>query len=359
MGAVTLGPDTGPGPGPDLDTGTSPVVRGGLATRLRHPVVGFLVRRTAAGIVTLWIVSILIFAATNILPGNVAELVLGRNASPARVHALSARLGYDRSPVERYLSWLGGILHGDFGHSAVAVALAQPNTSISSTLADPLWNSLVLALISTVLLIPITLLLGLIAGLRARRTADHIISTPALVLGGLPEFVTGTLLIYVFFSALNLLPPVSTLRPGQSPFSHASGLVLPVMTLLAVALGAGIRQVRAGVIEVLQQDYVQFARLNGVPQRRILVRYVLRNAMAPSVQIIAQNIQYLLGGIIVVESVFAYPGIGLYLVNAVLARDTAKVEAAAIILAALYTLVNIAADLIVVYLVPKLRTANS
>jgi peptide/nickel transport system permease protein len=163
----------------------------------------------------------------------------------------------------------------------------------------------------------------------------------------------------VFFTWLHLLPPVALLSPGQSPLSQPRALVLPVLTLLAVAVGAGVRQVRAGMIEVLQQDYVRFARLNGIGERRVILRYALRNALAPSVQIIAQNLQYLVGGIIVVESVFAYPGIGTYLVNAVAARDVTEVQAAAIILAALYIVINIAADLIVVFLVPKLRTAMS
>ena len=149
------------------------------------------------------------------------------------------------------------------------------------------------------------------------------------------------------------------MSPGEQPLDNVPGLVLPTLTLLAVAVGAGVRQVRAGMIEVLNQDYVLLARLNGVANRRLLTRYALRNALAPGVQIIAQNIQYLLGGIIIVESVFAYPGLGLYLVNAVLARDTTKVQAAAIILAAVYTLINIVGDLLVVYLVPKLRTAHS
>jgi peptide/nickel transport system permease protein len=323
----------------------------------RYPLMGFLARRLAQGVVTLWVVSVLIFGATNVLPGSVAELVLGKNATPNRVADLNAKLGLDGSLPERYFSWLGGILHGDFGQSAVAMALSQPSTSISSTLKDPLIASLALAVVTAVLLIPLTLALGMLAGIRAGRVTDHLISLPGLILGGLPEFVTGTLLIYVFFSALDLLQPVSTLSPGQSPFDDLGGLVLPVLTLLAVALGAGVRQVRSGMIDVLNQDYVRFARLNGVAERRVLLRYALRNALAPSVQIIAQNIQYLLGGIIIVESLFAYPGIGLYIVNAVQARDTTKVEAAAIILAAIYTLINIVSDLIVVFLVPKLRTA--
>ena len=260
--------------------------------------------------------------------------------------------------VQRYAEWLFGVLHANFGQSAVSVALNQANTSVSSTLVSPLLNSLILAGITALLLVPLTLLLGALAGVYARRSLDHAISIPALVLGGLPEFVTGTLFIYIFFVVFHILPPVTDLAPGQSPFTDPKGLVLPVLTLLGVALGAGVRQVRAGMYEAMQRDYVQYARLNGIPEKRVLLRYALRNALAPSVQIIAQNLQYLLGGIIVVESVFAYPGIGLYLVNAVLARDTVKVEAAAIIIAAAYTLLNILADLIVVLLVPKLRTAQ-
>jgi peptide/nickel transport system permease protein len=329
-----------------------------IATSTSHPILGFIVRRVATGVLTLWIVSILIFAATNILPGNVAEVVLGRNATPGRVRALDIRLGLNHPMAQRYAEWLFGILHGNFGQSAVSVALNQVNTSVSSTLVSPLLNSLILAGITALLLVPLTLVLGALAGVYARRALDHAISIPALVLGGLPEFVTGTLFIYIFFVVFHILPPVTDLAPGQSPFTDPKGLVLPVLTLLGVALGAGVRQVRAGMVEAMQRDYIQFARLNGIPEKRVLLRYALRNALAPSVQIIAQNLQYLLGGIIVVESVFAYPGIGLYLVNAVLARDTVKVEAASIIIAVAYTALNILADLIVVLLVPKLRTSQ-
>ena len=340
---------------PGLPDTTPPVVKPGA----KHPVARFVVRRVATGILTLFVVSILIFLATNILPGNVATVVLGRNATPALVHRLDVQLNVNHSLPERYLTWLGDAVQGNLGHSAVAEAEGRSNSAITSTLGDPLRNSLVLAGLTTILLIPLTLLLGTLAGIYAGRPADHAISFPALVMGGLPEFVMGTLLIYVFFNKLGLLPPVALLSPGQSPFSNFDALILPVLTLLAVAVGAGVRQVRAGMIEVLQQDYVQFGRLNGVAERRVLRRYALRNAMAPSVQIIAQNLQYLVGGIIIVESVFAYPGIGTYLVNAVTTRDVIEVQAAAIMLAALYITINIVADLIVVFLVPKLRTGMS
>ena len=327
--------------------------------RGRHPVARFAARRLAAGLLTLLVASALIFLATNVLPGNAAQVVLGRNATGPAVVKLEAELGLNRSLPVRYLSWLGGMTHGDFGQSAVARAEGRPDASISATLGSPLAESAILAGLTAVLLVPLTLLFGALAGLYARRKTDWLISGPALVASGLPEFVTGSALIYLFFTTLNLLPPVALLSPGQSPLSQPRALVLPVLTLLAVAVGAGVRQVRAGMIEVLERDYVRFARLNGIGERRVILRYALRNALAPSVQIIAQNLQYLVGGIIVVESVFAYPGIGTYLVNAVSSRDVTEVQAAAIILAALYIVINIAADLIVVLLVPRLRTAMS
>lgn len=329
------------------------------ASASRHPVLGFVLRRTGAAILTLLVASVLIFLATNVLPGNAAEVVLGRNAQPAQLHKLEHALSLNHSELQRYVSWLGGMLHGNFGKSAVAVAEGRPNAAISATLGSPLADSGILAGLTALFLIPLTLAFGVLAGMRAGRRLDHLISVPALVAGGLPEFVTGTALIYLFFTVLNLLPPVALLSPGQSPFSSVKALVLPVLTLLAVAVGAGVRQVRAGMAEVLQQDFILFATLNGIPRRRVVVRYALRNAMAPAVQIIAQNLQYLVGGIIIVESVYSYPGIGTYLVQAVTSRDVNEVQAAAMILAALYVAINILADLVVIFLVPKLRTGMS
>ncbi|HEX9482412.1 MAG TPA: ABC transporter permease [Solirubrobacteraceae bacterium] len=325
----------------------------------RHPIAQFVARRLATGLLTLLVVTVLIFLATNILPGNAATVVLGRNATPARVQRLDERLNVDHSVLWRYTHWLGNAVQGDFGNSAIAEAESRPNASISSSIGSPLRNSFILAGLTTILLIPLTLVLGTLAGIFAGRRLDNAISFPALVMGGLPEFVMGTLLIYIFFDKLHWLPPVALLSPGESPFSNPEALVLPILTLLAVAVGAGVRQVRAGMADVLQREYVHFARLNGVSNRRVLYAYALRNALAPSVQIIAQNLQYLVGGIIIVESVFAYPGIGTYLVNAVTSRDVTEVQAAASVLAALYIVINLLADLAVVLLVPKLRTGDA
>jgi peptide/nickel transport system permease protein len=321
-----------------------------------HPVLWFVLTRVGAGVLTLFIVSVLIFVCTSVIPGDAVTVILGKNGTPKTVATLQARLGLDQPLYRQYLDWLVGLFHGDLGDSAVALAQHQPDPSIAPTLKNPLTNSLVLGGLTAVLLIPLTLLLGGLAGIKADRLLDHTISVPSLVLAGLPEFVTGALLIYVFFTVLSVLPPVSLVSPGESPLASPKILVLPVLTLLVVAVGSGVRQVRLGMIEALQTDCVQFARLNGVGERRVLVRYGMRNAVANSIQTIAQNLQYLVGGIIVVESVFAYPGIGVYLVNAVLARDANKILAASIILATLYTVINILADLLVVFLVPKLRT---
>jgi peptide/nickel transport system permease protein len=321
-----------------------------------HPAAVFIVKRLAAGVFTLLLVSVFIFICTSVIPGNAATVLLGKSGTPGALKHVEAVMGLNRPLYDQYLSWLGGILHGDLGHSALLLAQNQPDSLIADSIKDPLINSLILGGITTIFLIPLTLLLGAVAGIKADTFVDHGISLPSLVVAGLPEFVSGSFLIYIFFTWLNVLPPVSLVSPGASPLSTPKILILPVLTLLVVAVGSGVRQLRIGMIEVLQSDFVRFARLNGIKERRVLIRYGMRNGVANSVQTIAQNLQYLVGGIIVVEAVFDYPGIGTYLVQAVLARDTKEVLAASIILAALYTLINIAADLMVVFLVPKLRT---
>jgi peptide/nickel transport system permease protein len=322
----------------------------------RHPVLGFLGRRLVGAVVTLFAASVLIFVAVEVLPGDAASNVLGRSGTPERIAALQAELGLDRPLVERYADWAGGLLHGDLGDSTVRLAQGAPDASVGALISEPLRNSAVLAVITTILLIPLGLLFGALAGVFAGRKADHAISTVSLAFLSLPEFVLGTLLIVVFFSQLDLLPPVSLVPPGTSPLSNPDILVLPVLTLLGVTAGSAIRLVRVGMVDVLRQDYVATARLNGFSERRVIWRYALRNALAPSVQIMAQNIQYLFGGLIVVESLFSYPGIGTALIRAINSEDANMVAGVAMVIAALYVAINIVADLIVVFLVPKLRT---
>jgi len=330
--------------------------RGGRTRRRVHPVAWFVLKRLALGAATLFVVSVLIFALTAIVPGDAVTVVLGKSGTPETIAALQAKLGLDQPLWAQYLAWLSGLVHGDLGVSVVAMINQQADPSIATALADPLANSLILGFITAVLLIPLTLALGAIAGLFADRFLDHSISVPTLVLGGLPEFVTGALFIYIFFTQLHVLPPVSLVPPGASPLQTPQVLVLPVLTLLVVAVGSGARQTRLGMLEAMRSDFVLSATLNGISHRRIITWYAMRNAVANAVQTIAQNLQYLVGGIIVVESVFAYPGIGVYLVNAVQSRDTNAILAASMILAVLYTVINIVADLLVVFLVPRLRS---
>jgi peptide/nickel transport system permease protein len=325
-----------------------------LERRAVSPVLAFLGRRILGAIAALLAASVLIFAGVEVLPGNAASAVLGRSATPASIQILTRQMHLDRPAPQRYFDWLGGFLHGDLGQSAVALAQGQ-HTSVGTLISDPVKNSAILAGVAALLMIPLSLGLGALAAVRAGKPTDHLISLGSLVSISAPEFVTGALLVALFFVGLGWLPPVSIVPPGADPLSTPKELILPVLTLLFASLAAGIRMVRAGMYEALQTEYVQAARLNGLPERRVLTRYALRNALAPSVQVLAQNLQYLVGGVIVVETVFAYPGLGSQLVNAVQNRDVTAVQSIAMLIAVVYVVINLLADLIVMLLVPKLR----
>jgi peptide/nickel transport system permease protein len=324
------------------------------ARRETPPVVAFLGRRILGGLLALFVASIVIFVGLEVLPGDTASVILGRNATPAAEKILNDRMHLDRPATTRYVDWLSGFVRGDLGTSAVSLAQGQ-NESVWHQIAGPLKNSAILAAIAALFMIPLSIGLGVIGPIYSGRAVDHGISILSLAAIALPEFVTGSLLIGVFFVALDWFPPVAIIPPGGNPLDDPSKLVLPVLTLLFASLAAGVRMVRAGMGEVLRTEYVQTARLNGVPERRVLMRYALRNALAPSVQVLAQNLQWLIGGIIITENVFAYPGIGTQLVNAVQNRDITVVESVAMLIAVVYVMLNLVADLIVLLLVPKLR----
>jgi peptide/nickel transport system permease protein len=315
-----------------------------------RPLLRYVLRRIGIGVLLLLVVSVVVFAATQILPGDAAKAILGRLATPGAVRQLRRELGLDRSPVRQYWSWLSGLLHGNFGTS---LANREP---VWTYIGPRLVNSIVLAVATLAVLLPIAVGLGVYAGVRNGSVVDHAISQLTLSMIVLPEFVTGILLALVIGVTLSLLPPVSLLAPGQEPWSDPRLLVLPILTLLISGTAYVTRMVRAGVVEVMRTDYVQAARLNGMPERRLVIRHVLRNSMAPAVQVIALTVQWLVGGIVVVETVFQYPGIGAGLATAVQLRDIPVVQSVSILIAAFYIVVNIAADISIVLLVPKLRT---
>jgi len=326
--------------------------------RRRHPLVFFVVRRVAAGLATLVVVSILLFVGTNVLPGDVASAVLGRDSTPAGLAQIRQELQLNRPAPERYWSWLSGFVQGNLGSSVASQAVSGQPTPISGLISDRIKNTAVLALLTVVLLVPLSIGFGVFAATRAGRSVDHAITTTSLIAISLPEFVTGTLLILLVSQWLGLLPGVSLIPIGETVFSHLSILVLPVLTLLAASLAQTVRMVRAGMVEVLRSDYVEWARLSGHRERDVVLRYALRNALGPTVQVIALNIQWLVGGIVVTEFVFGYPGLGQALVQAVSARDVPYVQSVGLLIAIVYISLNVIADLLVVLLVPKLRTAQ-
>ena len=316
----------------------------------RHPLFGYAARRIGIAVVLLVVVSILIFVATQILPGDAADTILGRSATAAQKAILRRQLGLDRPWPAQYWSWISGVLSGNLGHSFGS------DEPVTAFIGARLTNSLALAAAALVFLVPVSLILGTIAGVRRGRAADHVISGLSLALIALPEFVTGTILALLFGITFAILPPTSIIPSGSGPLTDPRILVLPALTLCLAGAAYIIRMLRAGVVEAMASDYVQAARLNGVPEGRVIVWHALRNALAPTVQVVALTVQWLIGGIVVVESVFSYPGLGQGLVASVTARDIPVVQALTLLIAATYIVLNLIADMIVILLVPKLRT---
>lgn len=350
MTDLATGPDLGEHT--DIVAAASPRRGGGSLGR-------FVARRLATGVLALVAASIIVFLGTRVIPGSAASSVLGRDAPVTAIHALDRKLGLDRSVVHQYLTWLGGMLRGNLGNSLVGLAQGQSQAPIWGIIRQPLENTFLLAAVTAVLLIPMSIALGMWSAVRGQKVTDHIISTVTLVMISMPEFVAATLLLIVFFVVLGWFPPVSLIPPGALPLAHPNMMVLPVLTLLWTSVGWTTRLVRSGTLAILDSDYIQTARLSGLPERVVMRKYLLRNALAPSVQIFAQAIQYMFGGVIVVETVFDYPGIGARLVSVVQSHDNTLLLSTVTIIAAVYILINIAADVMVVLLVPKLRTGGS
>jgi peptide/nickel transport system permease protein len=313
----------------------------------------WLARRALLALVTLVLVSVVVFAATQALPGDAAHSILGPDATPARVAALRDRLGLDRPLAEQYAHWLGGSVQGDFGRSIVS------DERVSSLLAAPLLNSAVLVLLAALIVIPLVFVVASLAGLRPGGVVDRSIELGSLVFVGIPEFVIGLVLVTLFATTVwKILPAVALIPPGDSPLSHPAEMVLPVCTLVLVCIPYLARLLGAAMADALDSPYAELARLRGVPEHRVIVRHVLPNALVPAIQGAALTLAYLAGGIVVVEYLFGYPGLGSALVDAVSTRDLPTVQAVALILAAFYVVVNLAADVLTHTVSPRLRTAG-
>lgn len=323
-----------------------------------HPLAGFVGRRLLSALVTLWLLSVLVFFTTAVLPGDAASAILGRQASGEGLANLREQLGLDRPLIEQYWSWFTGVLHGDLGVSASSVLNGSQQT-VWDDIAPKLSNSLALAAAAFVPIVVVSVGLGIYAALRANRWQDHVISAATVIPAAVPEFVLGALLTFVFFTWLGWLPPVSLVPPGQNALSDPRLLVLPVLVLVGVTIGPAARMVRAGMMQALGSQSVRAARLNGIDERTVLRRYALRNAIAPSIIVFGLIAQYLVGGLLVVEYLFAYPGIGRELVAALSINDNVAVSSITMVLATIFIGISIVADVLVVIAVPRLRTGGA
>jgi peptide/nickel transport system permease protein len=321
--------------------------------RRGHPIGRLVISRLGGGVITLIIVSIVVFAATQILPGNAAYAVLGHNATPARLHALELQLGLNRSAAAQYGAWIGGLLTGKAGNS---LANGQP---VWALVAPRLVNSAVLVALSGLAGALIGVLLGAIAALRKDSLFDYVLSVVSLAVTALPEFVVAISLVILFATVVfQVLPAVSVLPPGTWAWQQPELLVLPIATLVIVVVPYIFRMMRAAMIEALESEYVEMARLKGLPAWRVLLVHALPNAVPPTVQVIGLNLLYLAGGIVVVEYVFDFPGIGQGLVNAVSNRDIPVIQLIVVILAAFYVFMNILTDVVALLATPRRRIAR-
>ena len=312
----------------------------------------FLLRRVLLGLLTLLLVSIVVFAATQALPGNAARAILGRNATPERLAALTRQLHLNESAISQYTHWLGHILTGNLGISA---ATQQP---VSQLISGRILNSGFLVLLSALVAIPLSIALGVWMAVRRDKPADHILSTTTLALAALPEFVIGIgLALLLATNVSHVFPAVSLIPPPEHAWNQLNAVVLPALTLIIAVTPYISRIMRASMVEVLESDYVTMARLKGLPNRTVIWRHAVPNAIVPAIQVSALQLAYMAGGVVVVEYVFNFPGIGSALVDAVSNRDVPEVQALAIIIAAVYVVVNLAADVLTVVVTPRLRTA--
>ncbi len=312
-----------------------------------------IVRRLLLGLTSVALVSIIIFAGVEALPGDACTAFLEREAEGKRLENCREQLGLNRSAVERFLQWAGGALRGDFGVSA------DGEKSIAEVVGIRARNSLVLAVVAAAIGIPLAIFLGIVTALWRDRQVDIWVSAIAIFAMTIPEFVSATLLILIFSVWLGWLPGVVIISADAPIRELLPEIILPVIAVSMVLTAHILRMVRTSVIEVLASDYVQMATLKGVPYWQMVFRHVLPNALLPAINVIALTIAWLLGGLVVIEVVFNYPGLGRLMIDAISDRDLPVVQAIALILALVYVGVNLTADLLTMIANPRLRTLYS
>lgn len=310
----------------------------------------YILRRALLLVATMLVTSFIIFFLTQLLPGDTARLILGREASEQAVEALREEFGLNDPFFTQYTNWLSRFVMGDWGRS-----LTSGNPEVRPLVLGRLENSLRLALMTFIISIPLSILLGVIAALRENSVIDSAISVLSLSVVGLPEFVTALVLINIFALQLDWLPATAQVPQNGTIGDWIRVLLLPALTATFVLLGYVSRMARAGVIEEIRKPYVRTATLKGLPRRQVIFKHVLRNALLPTITVVALSVGWLIGGLVVIENVFNYRGIGALLVEAVKQKNIPVLQAVVMMTIFFYALANFAADLIYALLNPRIR----
>ena len=311
----------------------------------------FLLRRVGLFAYTLFVVSVIVFGVTQVLPGDAAVMLLGENATPDALAALRERLGLDAPVWTQYCRWLGGVLAGDFGTSL------RTGLPVSTMMIDALGRSLLLAGLALALVIVVAVPLGIFAAVRRGGVADFLVGILSYLGVSVPEFVVATVVVLALADWLQLLPATGYVPLTEDLGRGLQHLALPVVTVSLILVAHVARMVRSELVDVLHTDYIRAARLKGLTPGAVLFKHALRNALLPTITIIALDVGYLLGGIIVVEEIFALPGIGRQLIVAIQSRDLPAIQAGALIMAATYSIANFVADMAYAWLDKRIQYA--
>jgi peptide/nickel transport system permease protein len=309
----------------------------------------FILKRIGLGLITLWILSVLVFFAAQVLPGDPARAILGPLAAPSAVAALSHQLGTDKSVIAQYLTWIGHILTGNLGNSY------EYQSPIGPLLGTALVNSLKLAALAFVVVVPLGILGGVLSALNQGKRVDRVVSVFGLTGTVIPEVVSGIVLILVFGIWLNVLPIQASTPPGASIGTQVYHLILPAIPLVLILFGYIQQMARAGTVEALASDYARTATLKGLPRGVMIRRHVLRNSLLPTITVIATQTGYLIGGLVLVETLFHYNGIGTLIYNAANHNDFPMLEVGVLVIGALYMIATLGADILFTLLNPRIR----
>lgn len=313
-----------------------------------YAVLTMILQRILLGLLTLWMVSVLVFVSVEFLPGDVAQQILGQSATPETLATLRDQLGLNTPPVQRYFDWLGGFLTGDFGRSLIS---GRP---INELLRERLSNTLFLAVFATTISVPLAVGLGVLAALKRNTWVDRAINISTLTAISLPEYFIAYALILICSVKLGWLPAISVVDAGADLSRRIYLAILPALTLTMIVTAHMMRMTRASIINLLALPYIEMARLKGASPSRVVVVHALPNAIAPIVNVVALNIAYMIAGVVIVEVVFVYPGLGLILVDSVAKRDVTVVQAACLIFASAFIIFNLVADVISIISNPRL-----